>query len=670
MTNSYSDRESRRLFLKQMATSAAVAALSRRIASGASASEAIIDDLPLAPPSVVPFSPDAGLEPVDAPSTQSDSLATADDSEPLIANPNILIIMVDQFRQPMWLTALTASQYNTYLSTVILNIAGLMSQSYVFPQFYCCATPCTPSRSAFLTGLYSQQQYMLVNAEDDSFALNPAFHTYGKILPAINPSYADRMWWFGKWHLSDARGPIGNPLLPYGFQTNLVPNNEVASPNGWANEGVSGGVFQGNLGDTLNGHPFDSDQQIVDDFVNNWVPLHGSDGPWCVTVSLVNPHDISWFPDWYFPDTYPTRANASSTDAHYVLPDNVNPSFPSQILAPGWNMEDVNSPLKPPIQLKFRQTMAAANGQIGSTDPRSWLGLMRYYYWEQTQVDFQVGLILSALNGLPPAVKNTTIVLFTSDHGDHCGSHSLRTKGASAYDETMRVPLYIKCPQQTVQVTRYQMCCAVDFPRLIAELGNGGVVNWLATAYPYLDRRESIYTFIGGYPEAKRLVALPQLGSIPYILHTYDNWRINSNPGATETWAAQVPRPQSHIVCLRTKTDLNPSSPGYNNGQNGAKLALYYDWADCTWYPVAGQQPFVEYYDYSNLANRQELGNDATSTNTNAQALRDAMRAALGDYSPSGLIGSELLATLPAALQAAQLQARALYLSYISNGAC
>ena len=43
--------------------------------------------------------------------------------------------------------------------------------------------------------------------------------------------------------------------------------------------------------------------------------------------------------------------------------------------------------------------------------------------------------------------------MFTSDHGDMCGSHGLRSKGPFVYDEIMRVPLYVKVPGTTTAGT-------------------------------------------------------------------------------------------------------------------------------------------------------------------------------------------------------------------------
>ena len=47
---------------------------------------------------------------------------------------------------------------------------------------------------------------------------------------------------------------------------------------------------------------------------------------------------------------------------------------------------------------------------------------------------------------MPPAQADDTIVIFTSDHGDMCGSHGLRSKGPFVYEEIMRIPLYVRAP--------------------------------------------------------------------------------------------------------------------------------------------------------------------------------------------------------------------------------
>ena len=63
---------------------------------------------------------------------------------PVLKNPNILIIMVDQMRPPMWMNS---SQLAT-LQTVLPNIMGVIqNNSYNFEQFFVSATECTASAS-------------------------------------------------------------------------------------------------------------------------------------------------------------------------------------------------------------------------------------------------------------------------------------------------------------------------------------------------------------------------------------------------------------------------------------------------------------------------------------------------------------------------------------------
>src|SRR5579862_5198610 len=53
---------------------------------------------------------------------------------PVLENPNILIIMVDQMRPPMWMNA---SQLAALSQTVLPNIMGrIQNNSYSFDQFF------------------------------------------------------------------------------------------------------------------------------------------------------------------------------------------------------------------------------------------------------------------------------------------------------------------------------------------------------------------------------------------------------------------------------------------------------------------------------------------------------------------------------------------------------
>lgn len=66
----------------------------------------------------------------------------------------------------------------------------------------------------------------------------------------------------------------------------------------------------------------------------------------------------------------------------------------------------------------------------------------RYLYARLTEkVDAQIGQVLDALENGPNS--ENTFVIFTSDHGDHDGSHKLEHKTA-VYKESVEIPLLIK----------------------------------------------------------------------------------------------------------------------------------------------------------------------------------------------------------------------------------
>jgi arylsulfatase A-like enzyme len=81
-------------------------------------------------------------------------------------------------------------------------------------------------------------------------------------------------------------------------------------------------------------------------------------------------------------------------------------------------------------------------GMIPPDDREQWRRQLDYYVRLHQLADESLGTLLSALER--SGAWDDTVVVFTSDHGDMCGSHGLRSKGPFVYDEIMRVPCYVK----------------------------------------------------------------------------------------------------------------------------------------------------------------------------------------------------------------------------------
>ncbi len=566
---------------------------------------------------------------------------------PVLENPNILVIMVDQLRPPMWMSA---SQSAMLTQTVLPNIMGrIQNNSYSFDQFFVSATVCTASRACLLTGLYAPQTGIYLNGDASSGggayrppSLNPAFPTWGQAIASLNPAYQGNLWWFGKWHLSQELN--ASPLASYGFQTRTYPGGSPPynpSPDGSVNEGTEGGTGQGLA--------WASDAMIANDFIG-WIqgqaPTSGQpSAPWCATVSFVNPHDITWAPAWLQSSPFPPTS-VPLQSVYAPPPSGSPPSFYTSTPSP-WNYENLQQVAnKPGLQYWW---VNYENYDVGTVN--NWVLFLNQYFWLQNFVDQQVGLVLNALASSKFA--NNTIIVFLSDHGDFAGSHGIHAKGFAVYDETIRVPFYVQFPGQSGSISMNQMCSGVDLFGLLCDLASGGSGQW-RLAYPDLSNRQSIWSFLYNNSAETRVAPAP-IG-IPYIFHTFDAEPIS---GAGK----------SHIVCMRTKLNVNA-------GQIGAKLAFYSQWAPCTTYPDS-TPPDPEFYDYNpqNTGNTMETGNDYFSSNATTQNTIAEYTQAMGSLGPpaTGLIASELNRPLIGTgndgnpLSQAQAATQLTYVNYVNS---
>ncbi len=98
-------------------------------------------------------------------------------------------------------------------------------------------------------------------------------------------------------------------------------------------------------------------------------------------------------------------------------------------------------------------------------------GLLGVYYGMVRFIDDGLGQILDALERL--GLRENTIVVFCSDHGDFAGEHGMQCKGGVFYDALTRVPLIVSWPGRLpAGVTDHSMANLVDvLPTLLALQG-------------------------------------------------------------------------------------------------------------------------------------------------------------------------------------------------------
>ena len=89
------------------------------------------------------------------------------------------------------------------------------------------------------------------------------------------------------------------------------------------------------------------------------------------------------------------------------------------------------------------------------------------YYGMISQLDDAIGKILTSLKDL--GQYDDTLIIFTSDHGDMCGSHNMLDKHYVLYDDIIRVPLIMKKPGIAhCEIDGFVMNC-LDIPATIRK---------------------------------------------------------------------------------------------------------------------------------------------------------------------------------------------------------
>ena len=499
---------------------------------------------------------------------------------PAPSRPNILVIMVDQLRFPQWFGASAIG------ASLPPNMQRVREGAVSFGRFYTASNDCSPSRAAMLTGLYTHQTGCMITGGS---TLDPGFPTWGTMLR--EHGYHTR--WFGKWHLTHGDNHW-NPLTgeegleSYGFAGGVYPSPDGGPGQGWHKDPVVARRFE------------------------QWFAEEGRGGPWCTTVSFVNPHDIAW---WYvWSDRVPTEATARRSVAR--LP----PNFETP--------EEMVYRRKPRLQRSLQDTAAASFGPVPYSGPETelvWLAFLDLYTKLQREVDRHVGTVLQALHSRPEVAANTVIV-FTSDHGEYGASHGMRGKGAGAYEEAIRVPLMVKDPRGKLttapQAVRPQLSSSVDLAPLLLTIGAGGD-HW---------RNDAYYSHIAGRLDLAAILADPAAPGREYVLHATDE---TVTEFAVEEYAAGAPL---HVVALRTPQ---------------AKFASYSHWPDAGIAPLAEGEE-TELYDYRTASGRMELHNSAGEGTALEREMREKWHRAFTE---------ELRRPLPSRLEAAHGRGFADYFS-------
>jgi len=163
-------------------------------------------------------------------------------------------------------------------------------------------------------------------------------------------------------------------------------------------------------------------------------------------------------------------------DAHYdFLPP---PSYAEMFRGPGPRIGELDHGF-------------ISNPQISATMPEAHLRyVISQYDGEIRWVDHNIGLVLEKLEELE--LRDRTIIVLTSDHGEEFFEHGDKGHQKTLYDEVVKIPLVLSCPSLLPrgEILESQVRIIDIFPTLISLLGLDPPAEILGRNLVPLIRRE------------------------------------------------------------------------------------------------------------------------------------------------------------------------------------
>ncbi len=317
--------------------------------------------------------------------------------------PNILLIHADQHRADC-----IGANGHPFIQTP--NLDQLAAEGANFTRAYTPIPLCTPARTSLLTGQWATQHGVIANPGTEA----------ERRLPEGTPTFSQTLrdsgyflGYVGKWGVDSQRPPTHFGFNLYVAERDYVRQRQSLGlppkpgQNGWFGE-VDRAI-----------RPEQS--QLA------W----GAD----MTIQLLRhaaTQDVPFFLRW----------DPSEPHLPNVVPEPYASMYPPAQIAPWPNFVD---PLvgKPFIQQQQRRTWG-----IEGWDWQAWAPIVSRYLGEITLLDHQLGRVLATLTEL--GLAENTVVIYSADHGDLCGSHGMIDKHYVMYEELVRVPLLVRWPARIV----------------------------------------------------------------------------------------------------------------------------------------------------------------------------------------------------------------------------
>lgn len=339
--------------------------------------------------------------------------------------PNIVFILMDDLRFDE-----LGCVGHPFVKTP--NIDRLAMEGAMFKNAFATTPLCSPSRACFMSGLYAHTNGIVDNV--DRSPQSHAIITWPRLLHDASYETA----FIGKWHM----GVDASPRPGFDHWVSVPGQGKYIDPDL-----------------NVDGKPIEANGYVTDIFNDYALRFLKSahEKPFCLCVShkcvhpdlqqradgTVDPSGINKFlpaerhKDLYANQTPPRRPNA------FVVPHDKPALMRKLDGVPPLSRETATDDES--IRNRLRLLIAAEEG---------------------------VGQILDALK--QTGQLDNTMIIFTSDHGYFYGEHCLSVERRLAYEETIRIPLFVRYPPLITPGTTFdQFILSIDLAPTLLELGAG-----------------------------------------------------------------------------------------------------------------------------------------------------------------------------------------------------
>jgi arylsulfatase len=305
----------------------------------------------------------------------------------------------------------------------------------------------------------------------------------------------------GKWHLTDEfetanklhapKRLLADEMEEYGFSDYFGIGDMIAhTEGGFLHDGV------------------------ITAMTRSWLrgkarSLVAENKPWFMAVNLVNPHDVMY----YNTDLSGEPAKQAASAMMRLNRDPATERFSRQwdLKLPASRNQPVTGPGRPAAHEDFAVARSGLVGRVPNEDER-WRRLNNYYFNCVEDADRHVLEILTELDDV--GMSNDTIIILTSDHGEHAGAHGLSGKGATGYRENLHVPFIISHPDLPSGKRCKAVTSHLDIAPTLVGLAGGGSAE--RDALPGRDIAPLLRD-----PEAARIDAIRPAALFNYNMFAY-----------------------------------------------------------------------------------------------------------------------------------------------------